>query len=137
MYVDGTSHQLFVGTQMGNIYRYSIVHNEALGINRILPNPITIKINEQWNNLLLNSNDSIFQYLHVSSNCQSENRNKLYKKLYQQRLDRLNKKRTLINQKIRAKKKKKFFRFNNNNNNNKQQQQQPLHGNLLSISSYT
>ena len=39
MHYDGEHHQLFVGTLMGNIHRFRIIHNEKIEATGILPNP--------------------------------------------------------------------------------------------------
>ncbi|ETO17262.1 hypothetical protein RFI_20068, partial [Reticulomyxa filosa] len=102
MYVIDSPQQIFIGTQLGNVYQYDMVVNKEMEVIGILPNPKQIKVMEQWNVWVnLNDDDSILSRKKEASKHPTE---KLRAKLLKERQQKLFEKREQAYAKIQRKK---------------------------------
>ena len=88
LYYDRQHQQLFVGTLMGNIHRFKIIHNAKIEATGILPNP---NIYNNVSNIHSYCHSSIYTYIHHETFGKEEdekkkqNMQRIHQRLYEQR----------------------------------------------------
>merc|ERR1712232_13688 len=87
LYYDREHQQLFVGTLMGNIHRFKIIHNAKIEATGILPNP---NIYNNVANIHSYCHSSIYEYVHHQqfvndSLLQKNKKQRIHQRLYEQR----------------------------------------------------